>query len=103
MMQVTEPFQNFSLTIWRVFCLVKKSQDLKYKLPRIKVFLLNYKDPPFRTSIRMSLKRPHFLENSFRTVSEFRTVSVYDCCHKIKHWHYLIAKIMELDPLAEAL
>lgn len=27
---VTEPFQNFSPAIWRVFHLLKKSQDLKH-------------------------------------------------------------------------
>lgn len=48
-----------------------------HKLPGIKViFFLNYKGPSFKTSIRMSLKRPYFFENSFSTIPEFHTVNV---------------------------
>lgn len=49
----------------------KEKPGLKtHKLPGIRVFLLNYKGPSFRTSIRMSLKRPDFffkfLQNNIR-------------------------------------
>ena len=34
-LQLTESFQNFSLAIWRVFHLLKKSQNLKHMIYKL--------------------------------------------------------------------
>lgn len=105
MLQVTEPFQNFSLAIGRVFSLLKRSQNLKYVIyQRQGASCLATNDHGSEHPSQDKPEEPvffwKFLQNGTR---DFMHWMLKTAVLKQKKWHYLIARIREMDTSTEAL